>query len=167
MNLFRGWIGEQKTRFYLWLWLRSKTYHRFHNIILPSSNGTTQIDHLIISIYGLFIVETKNKKGWIFGSGDDRKWTQTIYGKKYSFQNPLKQTFRQQKVLAEFLDLDEDFIRYVIYFVGDATLKTPMPANVINSRVSRYIKRFRDPVLSTEDVHHLVNVIERHLSCLS
>ena len=68
MNLFRGWIGKKKTTFYLWLSLRNKSYHKFHNIILPSENGTTQIDHLIISVFGLFIVETKNKKGWIFGS---------------------------------------------------------------------------------------------------
>jgi len=41
---------------------------RHYIILLHSKNGTTQIDHLIISVYGLFIVETKNKKGWIFGS---------------------------------------------------------------------------------------------------
>ena len=78
MNLFRGWIGEKKTTFYLWLSLRNKSYHKFHNIILPSKNGTTQIDHLIISVFGLFIVETKNKKGWIFGSEKEPVWTQSI-----------------------------------------------------------------------------------------
>ncbi len=62
MNLFRGWIGEKKTTFYLWLSLSKKSYHIFHNLIFPSSNGTTQIDHLIVSVYGLFIVETKNKR---------------------------------------------------------------------------------------------------------
>jgi len=62
----------------MWLWLRNKSYRRFHNVILPSHNGTTQKDHLIISFYGLFIVETKNKKGWIFGSEEKAKWTQSI-----------------------------------------------------------------------------------------
>jgi hypothetical protein len=51
MNPFQGWIGEKKTTFYLWLSLSKKSYYTFHNIILPSKNGTTQIDHLIISVF--------------------------------------------------------------------------------------------------------------------
>ena len=43
MNLFKGWIGEKKTTFYLWLSLRSKPYHRFHNIILPSFVAKTTV----------------------------------------------------------------------------------------------------------------------------
>ncbi len=164
MNLFRGWIGEKKTTFYLWLSLPNKSYHKFHNIILPSKNGTTQIDHLIISIYGLFIVETKNKKGWIFGSEKQTNWTQAIYGKKYSFQNPLRQAFRQKKILSEFLNLDESHIHTVIYFSGDCKFKTTLPDNVINSGVGRYIKRFRNQILSTEDVHQVIKALGKHLS---
>jgi len=92
MKLFKGWIGEQKTALNMWFSLSANTYRRFHNIILPSKNGTTQIDHPLISRHGLFIVETKNKKGWIFGSENQSKWTQTLYKKKYTFQNPLRQT---------------------------------------------------------------------------
>ncbi len=70
MSVFRGWIGEKKVVFYLWLWLRNKSYYKYHNFIFLSRNGTVQIDHLIVSIYGVFIIETKNRKGWIFGSSD-------------------------------------------------------------------------------------------------
>jgi len=164
MNLFRGWIGEKKTTFYLWISLRNNSYHRFHNIILPSNNGTTQIDHLIISIYGLFIVETKNKKGWIFGSEKQAKWTQTIYGNKYSFQNPLRQTFRQKKILSEFLSLDESKIHTVIYFAGDCEFKTPLPYNVINWGVGLFIRQFRNQILSLEEVNRIIIAIEKHLS---
>lgn len=164
MNLIRGWIGEKKTIFYLWLSLRNKSYCKFHNIIFPSKNGTTQIDHLIVSIYGLFIVETKNIKGWIFGSEKQPDWTQSIYGKKYSFQNPLRQTFRQKKILSEFLNLDESNIHTVVYFVGDCKFKTTLPHNVINSGVGRFIKRFRNQILSTEDVNQIIKAIKKHIS---
>lgn len=164
MNLFRGWIGEKRTAFYLWLSLGNKSYRKFHNIIFPSNNGTTQVDHLIISIYGLFIVETKNKKGWIFGSEQQTNWTQLIYGKKYSFQNPLRQVFRQKKILSEFLNLNESSIHTVVYFVGDCKFKTTLPDNVINSGVDRFIKRFRNQILSTEDVNQVIKAIEKHLS---
>ncbi len=167
MNLFRGWIGEKKTTFYLWLSLRNKSYYKFHNIIIPSKNGTTQIDHLIISVYGLFIVETKNKKGWIFGSQKQPTWTQSIYGRKYSFQNPLRQAFRQKKVLSKFLNLDESNIHTVIHFVGDCKFKTPLPDNVIKSGVGRFIKRFRNQILSIDDANQVIKAIDKHLSASS
>jgi hypothetical protein len=164
MKYFRGWIGEQKTKFYLWLSLRNKVYCKFNNIILPSINGTTQIDHLIVSVFGLFIVETKNKKGWIFGSDQQDFWIQIIYAKKYSFQNPLRQVYRQKKILSEFLSLDESNIHTVIYFVGNCKFKTPLPDNVIKSGVGRYIKRFRYQMLSTEEVDRIVISIKKQLS---
>lgn len=163
MNRIRGWFGEKKTTFYMWLFLSSKVYRRFHGVIIPSINGTTQIDHLLVSPHGLFIVETKNKKGWIFGGGRQRKWTQSIYGKNYSFQNPVEQTFRQKKILSEFLDLDEDLIHTVIYFVGDCKFKTDLPANVIRKRLGKYVKSFNNQVLSTEEVQRIVETLEQHL----
>ena len=164
MNFFRGWIGEKKTAFYLWLSLRNKSYHSFHNLILPSKNGTTQIDHLIVSVYGLFIVETKNKSGWIFGSEEQSSWTQSIYGKKYSFQNPLRQAFRQKKVLSEFLNLEESKIHTVVYFVGGCEFKTKLPYNVINSGIGGFIKQFQNQILPDEDVNQVIKAIEQHLS---
>lgn len=107
--MLKGWFGEKKTALAIWWGLDEKVYSRRHDIIVPSRNGTTQIDHLIVSQYGLFIVETKNMKGWIFGADDQAKWTQVLYRKKHSFQNPLRQTFRQKRVLSEFLSLDEQF----------------------------------------------------------
>ena len=88
--MFKGWIGEQRTELNLWFSLDKELYRRFHDVIIPSSNGTTQIDHILVSPFGLFIVETKNKKGWIYGSETQSKWTQVFYKNKYSFQNPLR-----------------------------------------------------------------------------
>lgn len=164
MKFLKGWIGEKKTTFNMWLSLNSKTYRRFHNVILPSKNGTTQIDHVIISPYGLFIVETKNKKGWIFGSENQSKWTQTLFTDKYVFQNPLRQTYRQKKVLSEFLNLNDSIIFTIVYFVGDCEFKTPLPSNVIKSRLGRYIKKFKDQVLSPEEIKRIINELEQFIS---
>ena len=164
MKFLRGWYGEKITTFKMWLWLNTETYRRFHDLIIPSKNGTTQIDHLLVSEYGLFIVETKNKKGWIFGSESQPKWTQTLYRKKYSFQNPLRQTFRQKKVLSEFLGLDESTVHTIVYFVGDCEFKTPLPANVMKSGLSRYIKRFTNRILTTEEVNRVTEALAQHIS---
>lgn len=139
MKILRGWFGEKKTIFNMWLFLDANVYQRFHDVIIPTKNGTTQIDHLLVSPYGVFIVETKNIKGWIFGSEEQPKWTQSLYRKKYSFQNPVRQTYRQKKVLSEYLELNESAIYTVIHFVGDCKFKTQLPANVISSGLPEFI----------------------------
>jgi len=164
MKALRGWFGEKKTAFNMWLSLDAKIYRRFHDVIIPSKNGTTQIDHLLVSEFGLFIVETKNIKGWIFGSKSQPKWTQSLYGKKYSFQNPIRQTFRQKKILSEYLGVDESTIHAVIYFVGDCKFKTDLPANVIKSGLGRYIKQFRTRIILPEDINRVLGELEQHVS---
>lgn len=60
-----------------WL-LNAKDYIIINNVTLPIENGTTQIDHIIVSKFGIFVIETKNFSGWIFGKKDDLTWTQKI-----------------------------------------------------------------------------------------
>ena len=163
MKILRGWFGEKKSTITMWS-LDTSIYRRFHNVILLANTGTTQIDHLLVSQYGIFIVETKNIKGWIFGSENQAKWTQTLIGEKHSFQNPLRQTFRQKKVLAEFLGLKESLIHPIIHFVGNCQFKTAMPPNVIRRGLSRYIKRFTTPVLLIEEVDRITNTLESYLA---
>jgi len=148
----------------MWLFLDADIYRRFHDVIIPTKNGTTQIDHLLVSPYGVFIVETKNIKGWIFGSEDQSNWTQSLYRKKYSFQNPIRQTFRQKKVLSEYLNLDESIIHTVIYFVSDCKFKTQMPTNVIRSGLGSYIKQYRNRILSPEEISRVLKILEKHIS---
>ena len=146
--MFRGWIGELKTRFNLWAGLDKNLYHRFHDIIIPSSHGTTQIDHILVSPFGIFVVETKNYKGWIYGSAEQSTWTQVIYKSKHKFQNPLRQTHRHKKVLSKYLGVNESNIQPVISFVGDVEFKTELPTNVLRSGLSSYIKQCWEVVFS-------------------
>ena len=66
-NILKGWFGEKATQLGMWCWLDSSVYHRFHDVIVPSRNGTTQVDHVLVSTFGIFVIETKNYRGWIFG----------------------------------------------------------------------------------------------------
>ena len=76
------------------LMLPSSMYRQYHDVILPTAGGTTQIDHVFVSVFGVFVVETKNMSGWIFGSERDQDWTQVFPGgRKFKFQNPLRQNY--------------------------------------------------------------------------
>jgi len=137
-------------------------YHPIHNVTLPTLYGTTQIDHIFVSRYGIFVVETKNMKGWIFGGEKQARWTQKIYKKSFKFQNPLRQNYKHVKALEAALDVPSwEAIHSVIVFAGESTFKTPMPAKVTRGGgYIRYIRSFRDPVLSEEQVHDVVAKIQ-------
>jgi restriction system protein len=148
----KGWLGETMVSFGLWLGLNKRTYRRFNDVILRAPDGTTQIDHVVISIYGIFVIETKNMQGWIFGDAYQDRWTQTIYKYKSQFQNPLRQNYRHTQCLAEFLGLDHQLFYPVIMFIGDCKLKTGVPPNVMTSGLIPYLRGISTPVLTQEQV---------------
>lgn len=150
---FKGVLGEAKIKFAARLLLPADVYHRIHNITLPTPDGTTQIDHVFVSPFGVFVVETKNMSGWIFGGERQAQWTQKIFKRTFRFQNPLRQNYKHIKALEAALDLPPDVIHSVVVFAGDSDFKTPMPPNVTQGvGYIRYIKSFQDPVLSDAQV---------------
>ena len=151
-GMIKGWFGEKLTTFGMWLRLDENIYRRIDDIILPGSNGTTQIDHVLVSTFGLFVIETKNMQGWIFGGERDSTWCQGIYGHKTRFQNPLRQNFRHVECLADFLKLDRGLFHSIVFFVGECEFKTPMPPNVLCSGLGNYIKSFDESLLTQSQV---------------
>ena len=74
----KGRLGEASINFWAKRLLDQTVYHLIPDVTLPTPNGTTQIDHVIVSRYGIFVIETKTYKGWIYGGERDAKWTQVI-----------------------------------------------------------------------------------------
>jgi restriction system protein len=141
--------------------LDKEEYHLIKNVTLPTEAGTTQIDHIIVSQYGIFVVETKNMKGWIFGSKNQKDWTQKIYRSNTKFQNPLRQNYKHTKTLALLLDVDHSKLFSLIVFVGDSTFKTDMPDNVTQGMgYIRYIKSMTSPIFSGSDVQSFLKIIK-------
>lgn len=163
MSSFKGFVGETVINLATWLMLDKQTYYRLNNITLPLANGgSTQIDHVIVSIHGIFVIETKHYKGWIFGSERQAQWTQTIMGRKYKFQNPLRQNYLHIKTLAELLTLDMHYFHSIIVFIGECELKTrdELPKNVMKSGMVTYIKNKQNILLTAAEVQSIVEQIE-------
>ena len=125
----------------------------FNDLVLETPDGTTQIDHIILSRFGIFVIETKNLKGWIFGGSNQRQWTQTLYRKKYKFQNPLHQNYKHIKAVQELLGVKQSIIYSIVVFVGDSQFRTEMPRNVLNLReLLPYVRSYNTVVLSDRDI---------------
>ena len=161
----KGKLGEYQVSQQAKLHL-NEDYVLLENITLPDGvGGTTQIDHIILSPYGIFVMETKNYTGWIFGSERQKQWTQQIYRKKFKFQNPIHQNYKHVQVLAAQLAecVEPSHIHSVIIFLNQCEFKTQMPANVCQgSAWLDYVDQFQTPVMNMEQIEKIENNIQQH-----
>ena len=136
-------------------------YRILNDIYLPLPDGTTtQIDHIVVSQYGVFVVETKTYSGWIFGEEKSKDWTQSIYHKKSRFQNPMRQNYKHICALANNLGIDKSYFIGVVAFTGDCTFKTDMPDGVVYSRrAADYIRSFDRPMIKASQVDEIADAI--------
>jgi len=157
----KGIIGEFLVNIAAKLKLDKSQYYLIKNVTLPTEDGTTQIDHIIVSEYGIFVVETKNMKGWIFGNEKQKFWTQKIYKHTNKFQNPLHQNYKHVKTIQNTLNIEPDKIFSVIVFTGDSTFKTDMPENVKHGiSYINYIKSKTRKIILKKEVLEIIASIE-------
>ena len=159
----KGKIGELTINVATSLHLNKEEYTNIKNITLQLNDGsTTQIDHIIVSRYGIFVIETKNMKGWIFGNEHQKMWTQQIFKEKYPFLNPLHQNYRHTKALEEILKLPKESFISIVVFIGDCKLKTDMPENVfVNAKFTSYIESFKEERLSAYELDMAIETINQ------
>jgi len=129
---FKGFTGERLTRQALRRGLDAHDYRVLNDVTLPSRFGTTQIDHVIISHFGIFVLETKHLFGWVFARPGARQWTQSLGPEQqYRFQNPLRQNHAHVKALEAVTGLDRKAFQPLVVITGRATFKTPVPPRVV------------------------------------
>lgn len=163
-TLAKGWPGELKTKLVQSLFLDSEQYRVFNNIIIQSNYGSTQIDHIVVSRYGIFVVEIKSKSGYIYGRQKDDQWMQVFFKAKYKFPNPLKQNFCHTSRLSDFLGVDHSKFHSVIIFWGDCHFKTKMPENVLYASqpsLANYIKIKKDILLTEDEVNNICHKLQK------
>ena len=93
------------------------------NAYIPYNGGTSEIDLIMLTEYGIYIIESKNYSCWIFGSEKDRNWTAKYINKTNTFYNPIKQNDGHIKALTNYLQITDNGINSLIIFGGGAELK--------------------------------------------
>jgi hypothetical protein len=132
-----------------------------NNVTLPTENGTTQIDHILLTEAGIFVIETKHYSGWIFGNPHDDRWTQVIYRRKSRFQNPLHQNYLHLKTVQALFKLPESAFIGVVVFTGEAEFKSDLGPNVILlDQLLGFVERPHDKVLDERQMAYVVGRLE-------
>ncbi len=113
-----GKLGEMATSFELrFSGLFGKKGRILKNVYLPKGdNETTEIDLLYITQKGIFVIESKNYSGWIFGGEQDAYWTLSLPNKqKKRFYSPIKQNQNHIKWLREFLNTEFPMYSMIVF----------------------------------------------------
>ncbi len=124
--------------------------------------STTQVDHVLISTKGVFVIETKHYRGWIFASPKFKVWTQCTYAGKYTFQNPMYQNYKHVKAIQSLFEfLEPTIIHNMVVFSGNAVFKTVKPDNVHHiDELIPSIEKYRDGTLSLNRVQFCIGRLE-------
>ena len=141
---------------------RSPQYHLLNNLTIPFQDGTTQIDHVLVSTKGIFVIETKNYSGWIFGDEKSKQWLQVIYRAKNRFQNPIHQNYLHVRVIEKLLDfLPKEQIHSIVVFTGSGQFKSQVPKGVVYlQQLVDVLKSFQEDVISPNRVEFCVGRLE-------
>lgn len=142
--------------------LDSDDYRVYNDLLIRNGNHTTQVDHIVISRYGVFVLETKNVHGKVYGGGNAEFWKQYLpdtgykrYGftQEYQLRNPIWQNEGHIKILRR-LVFDNDVPVYgIVVFPSDTEINVTASQPVVNMYdVVPYIKQYRDVVLSSDQM---------------
>ena len=154
--------GEARVSNVLRSHFRHPDYHLMNHVTIRMADGTTQVDHILVSRFGMFVIETKDFNGWIFGKATEATWTHVYFRWKVKFQNPIFQNYRHLCAVRDLLDfLPPETIKSVVVFTGDAEFKTETPQGVILiDELADHIGRQNEAVMSLNRLQFCVGRLE-------
>lgn len=155
---FRGFMGE--------FWVKTELnklpkekYIVLNNIMLEDDYGTHQIDHIVISNYGIFVIEMKNFYGLITGNEHNEYWIQHFGKKKFKFKNPIYQNYGHIKSLENLLKLNNDYFIPIVCFSNQAKLR--VKSNIIVTQLDFLVKTIKSScnIEYNLDINNISNTI--------
>jgi hypothetical protein len=137
-------------------------YHLMNHVTIRMEDGTTQVDHILVSRFGVFVIETKDYKGWIFANAAGATWTQVLFRWRFKFQNPIFQNMRHVRAVQGVLDfLPPEAVKSIVVFSGDAEFKTETPQGVMAiDQLTEYLGRQTEVVMSPNRLQFCVGRLE-------
>ena len=140
-----------------------KKYLTINNVIIPTEDSTTQIDHVVVSPFGIFVIETKNYSGWISGTEKGKRWKESFKTTKGNyFYNPIRQNWVHTYALAKHLDLSIHAFKPIVVFSDNCELNVESSVPVIYmSQLKRVIQSYHQEIIPRKECPLLFNKLSR------
>ncbi|WP_017470952.1 nuclease-related domain-containing protein [Amphibacillus jilinensis] len=134
-------------------------YQTLSNVKLDDQN---QIDHVVLSVYGIFIIKRVNQHGTIYGSSSDQEWTCQLKKQKQTFPNPIKQHATLTSTLVKHFNIKEKYIHTIVAFANKAELAVDqqlIKANQVTDydRLPDLIQSFSTPQLAKQQIQTIAD----------
>lgn len=163
---FKGVFAEYKLN-QLLRWRLSKQYLHFRKLkLFTAKDELTEIDHLVLCPFGIFVIAVRSNRGRIGGSETAANWSRHYFGATKPLMNPLHQNFKNVEAVKHLLQLQgtdtAQAVHSVIAFNRVAQFASSMPANVMFvDAAADYIKQFSEVVLTDEQVNRFAAVLKQ------
>ena len=126
-------------------------YLILNDIMIESDNRTHQIDHIVISDYGIFVIETKQYNGYITGGEYDKNWVKKIGRNIYYFQNPIRQNYGHLVALNNTLKIEFDKLISIVCIPSRARVKVNVKSHVTRIyNLMDTIKMYNNPIIENK-----------------
>ena len=141
--------------------LEKNRYTVFNNLLIPSSGGTTLIDHVVVSKFGIFVLESQYARGWVSGTEVQARWKQYYLRRFTRFDNPIHRNRLKQDALEKLLGLSASRFHPVVVMTGHKGFKTQAPEKVVEpEKLIAYMRRKGQPMLSGEQADQVLKTID-------
>lgn len=171
-----SWILRNIFKHYLWLYGEYSIYRKleevdwygkiFTNLYLPQWETVTdtEVDLIFVHQSWIYVIESKDYRGWIFGNSHDSQWTQSFSKwAKFRFYNPIRQNYSHIKSLEKLIPEYKNHIQWMVVFSNRGSLKKIYCPNeiVINTGWIRS-KISESRILSESEVNNISSILVRY-----
>ena len=161
-----GWFGEYWAKQALNTLDKDK-YTLLNDIMIEVNGKTHQIDHIVLSKYGIFVIETKQYNGYITGDKYDNKWVRRFKGREpIYYTNPIKQNYGHVKAICELLNISEDKVFNIVCITSNAKLNIKHDGEVtknydICDKITSYHKEIIDNIEDIKNKIIINNIVDK------
>lgn len=140
-------------------------YKVFNDVFVPRLNddGNTRLHHVVVSRFGIFVIQDQHENGLIIGGPDDRDWTLVQADGRKRFVNPIIRSAYHVKALAKYLEFPESSLVPIIFFDSEPAFQAPRPPYLLTGGLGRYIISHHVEVLTQDEVDE----VALKFSCLT
>lgn len=137
-------------------------FHVINDVMIQTKKGSTQLDHIIVSPFGIYVIETKNHKGMIFGDANGKVWTQVLNGRgHFTLYNPLWQNQGHIKHLSEATKIPERYMIGLVVFTNpEANIDNARPFALNPDDLYRILLSNTTLVLSQKGIDNAIDRID-------
>ena len=130
-----------------------------NNVMFNDQGKSRQVDHIAITEYGVFVIETKNYAGTIYGTEKATEWKQKLYKQTFYFQNPINQNYGHVETIRKIIDNENVYIEPIVLFTLRSKLKVNTKTKVMyDHQIKEYIEK-KPKVLKAQDVSKIYNLL--------